>query len=463
VADAGSHYGTYVDGRRVEQETELKPGDTIRVGEVDLAVEQYVPERELLSDSHALAEGPGTIFRPMRAQTTPGASGDGELIRLLGELNRAIVSNPFADMLNHVVDLAFAAVPADRAFLMLRDEADGALSARVLRQRDGCAPPDATLSRTVVRRVMQERVAVLAADATTDPHLGASDSIIALNIRSFMCAPLWSQDTVIGVLYVDSPRSARFRAADLDAFTALANAAAVAIAQARLSNQLLEETRRRERLQRYHSPAIVTRILQGDNSDSGLRAQEREVTVMFCDIVDFTALSERLSPAETATALNAFLTRMTDVVFAHEGTLDKFLGDALLAVFGAPFDQADHAMRAVEAALAMRQALAELNERPDVPKLEMRVTINTGVALAGDFGSPKRREFTVLGDVVNTASRMENEIAAPGEIVVAGSTFARVKDRVIARPLGSRTVRGRGQSLDTYAVEGLAPYAPQTS
>ena len=145
---------------------------------------------------------------------------------------------------------------------------------------------------------------------------------------------------------------------------------------------------------------------------------------------------------------------MTDVVFEHEGTLDKFLGDALLAVFGAPFDQPQHPLRAVQSALAMRRALADMNAKQDGPKLGMRIAINTGVAITGDIGSPRRREFTVLGDVVNTAARMESEVAGPGEIVISGSTYERVKDRVKVRPLGSRALRGRAAPLDVYAVEG---------
>ena len=256
------------------------------------------------------------------------------------------------------------------------------------------------------------------------------------------------------MLYVDSPRSGQFTASHLDTFTALANAAAVAIGQARLSGQLLEETKRRERLQRYHSPAVVSRILHAADGEVGLQAQERDVSVMFCDLVGFTTLCEGIAPVQAATLLNSFLTRMTDVVFEHEGTLDKFLGDALLAVFGAPFEQPQHAMRAVEAALAMRRSLAEMNAKTDGPKLAMRIAINSGVALTGDIGSPKRREFTVLGDVVNTASRIEGEVASPGEIVISGTTYGRIRDRVTVRSLGSRVLRGRVQPLDMYAVEG---------
>jgi adenylate cyclase len=458
VQDAASRFGTFLNGQRLmatDDESPAAPGDKLKFGEVSASLEQRVAEQDLLSEGHEIAEGPGTIIQsvPM-IPSTAASTADAPLMRLMAEVGRTLVSTQsLPDILKRVVDMAFQAVPAERAFLMLRDSADEALSARVLRMRDGSVPANPTLSRLVVRRVMRERVAILAADATTDPSLTVTDSILRFNIRSFMCAPLWSRDEVIGVLYVDSPKRGVFGAAELDTLTALTNAAAVAIEQARLSSQLLEETKRRERLQRYHSPAVVSRIIHAHGEDSGPTAQERDVTVMFCDLVGFTTLCEPLAPAEAAKLLNTFLTRMTDVVFEHEGTLDKFLGDALLAVFGAPFEQPDHPLKAVEAALAMRRALADLNLTLGETKLQMRITINTGVALTGDIGSPRRREFTVLGDVVNTASRMEDEVAGPGEIVISGSTYERVKTKVKARPLGSRTLRGRATPLEMYAVE----------
>jgi len=453
LRDAGSRFGTYLDTVALEGEVFLKPGATIKLGEVQIVLEQHVPETDLLSEQHQISDGPGTICRPMADVAFTGG-GDGHLLRLLAEVGRTLLSSQsLVEVLNRVVDMAFSAVPAERAFLMLRDSADEALAARVMRHRDGTIPPNATLSRLVVRRVMRERVAMLAADATTDPGLGMTDSILRFNIRSFMCAPLWNRDEVVGVLYVDSPRSAQFTPQDLDAFTALTNAAAVAIEQARLSGQLLEETKRRERLQRYHSPAVVSRILHTPDSDGGIGANERDVSVMFCDLVGFTTLCEHIPPVQAAGLLNAFLTRMTDVVFEHEGTLDKFLGDALLAVFGAPFEQPQHARRAVDAALAMRKALAAMNRAQDGPKLEMRISINSGIALTGDIGSPRRREFTVLGDVVNTASRME-ELAGPGEIVISGATHAKLGAGITVRPLGARAIRGRTTPLELFAVEG---------
>jgi adenylate cyclase len=179
----------------------------------------------------------------------------------------------------------------------------------------------------------------------------------------------------------------------------------------------------------------------------------RDVTIMFTDIVGFTTMSELMEPSEVAATLNEFFRAMTDVIFDHQGTLDKFIGDAILAVFGAPFEQDDHALNAVHAAIAMRQALADLNSRrPDRP-LNMRIAIHSGRALAGDIGSPKRREFTVLGDTVNTTSRLESSVAKPGQIVISKDTYDRLGGTIRATPLGPVTLRGRQSAIDVFAVE----------
>jgi len=323
----------------------------------------------------------------------------------------------------------------------------------VMRNRDGSVPTNVSLSRTVVNIVMRDRVAMLAKDARYDPRLDIAGSIQAMNIRSFMCAPLWNRNEVIGVLYCDNARSKKFTADDLEVFTALSNYAAVAIEQARVAQQLIQETWRRERLQRYHSPGVIKRILQDTDAEQRFMTQERDVTVMFCDIVGFTTLCEQLEPAVIGELLNSFFGRMADVIFDHEGTLDKFIGDGILAVFGAPFDQPDHAARCVAAALAMRQQLAHFNlEQPR--HIRMRIAINTGRALTGDIGSPKRREFTVLGDVVNIAARLEASVAQPDQIVISDKTRERLGDAFQLRPLGVVSLRGRESNLAIFEVIG---------
>lgn len=379
----------------------------------------------------------------------------GRLLRLLTEISKTLVTlQPLEKVLSRVVELVFEVVPAERAFLLLRDAIDQPLSARIMRNRDGSVPSKVSISRTIVNAVMRDRVAMLAKDALYDTRLHASDSIQSMNVRSFMCAPLWNQNDVIGVLYCDNPRSKKFITDDLEVFAALCNYAAVAIEQARLSLRLLEETRRRERLTRYHSPGVINRIMQEGDSEGAFVAQERDLSVMFCDIVGFTTMCQHAEPQQIGELLNDFFGRMAEVIFEHDGTLDKFIGDAILAVFGAPFEQPDHATRAVGAALAMQRELARANAEHPERALRMRIAINSGRALTGDIGSPKRREFTVLGDVVNTASRIESQIAEPDQIVISANTRERIGNAFEIRSLGGKTLRGRDIPLEVFEVLG---------
>jgi adenylate cyclase len=380
----------------------------------------------------------------------------GRVLRLLTDISKTLVTvQPIEQVLTRVAELVFEAVPAERAFLLLRDTWDQPLTARVMRNRDGSVPGNVSISRTVVNQVVHDRVAMCAQDARVDARLGTSSSVEAMNVRSFMCAPLWNRNDVIGVLYCDNPRSKQFTADDLEVFTALSNYAAVAIEQARLSKLLLEETRRRERLQRYHSPAVVSRILHAKGAgEDRFVTQEREVTVMFTDIVGFTRLCEHMEPAAIGELLNDYFGNMADIIFEHEGTLDKFIGDAILAVFGAPFDQPDHAERCVEAALEMRAALARTNAVRGGPPISVRIALNTGRALTGDMGSPRRKEFTTLGDVVNTASRLQHSVAKPDQIVLTDATRQQLGGRFRLNPLGSFPIRGRESAVDVFEVLG---------
>jgi adenylate cyclase len=144
-------------------------------------------------------------------------------------------------------------------------------------------------------------------------------------------------------------------------------------------------------------------------------------------------------------------------VFKYEGTLDKYIGDAIMAVFGAPLDMEDHAARSIKCALEMRERLEEFNaERKEQgPTLQIRIGINSGNAVAGEIGSINKKEYTVLGDTVNTASRLESSVAKPGLIVIGENTFEAVKDIAILRSMGKATLKGKQKEVAVYAVEGL--------
>src|SRR5207244_1045701 len=211
-----------------------------------------------------------------------------------------------------------------------------------------------SISKTIADRVIKDRVSILTSDALVDPRFGAGDSIRFHGIRSAMCAPLWNKDQVIGIIHVDSPMLTNcFTLNDLDLLTALANYAAVAVERARLNQKIVAEEKKRERLGRFLSPQVTARILATSESQGmALGVPEvKDVSVLFSDIVGFTGMSEKMSPAAVSLLLNDYFSRMTDIIFKYEGTLDKYIGDAIMAVFGAPLDMPDHCVRAIKAAL----------------------------------------------------------------------------------------------------------------
>ena len=217
-------------------------------------------------------------------------------------------------------------------------------------------------------------MSILTSDAQVDPRFGSGDSIRFHGIRSAMCAPLWNKDQVIGIIHVDSPMLTNcFNLNDLDLLTALANYAAVAVERARLNQKIVAEEKKRERLGRFLSPQVTNRILATSESQGAALGvpEVRDVSVLFADIVGFTTMSEKMSPAAVSLLLNEYLSRMTDIIFKYEGTLDKYIGDAIMAVFGAPLDMPDHAARSIKTALEMRDRLEEFNaERKEGPAAE---------------------------------------------------------------------------------------------
>jgi adenylate cyclase len=186
--------------------------------------------------------------------------------------------------------------------------------------------------------------------------------------------------------------------------------------------------------------------------------------VLFADIVGFTTMSEKMIPAAVALLLNDYLTRMTEVIFRYEGTLDKYIGDAIMAVFGAPLDMPDHAERAIRVALEMQERLGEWNsEHKDGPNLRIRIGINSGKAVAGEIGSINKREYTVLGDTVNTASRLESGVAKPGTVVIGENTYALADGKFECRPLGSFSLKGKEREVRVYEVIAPIDATPSTS
>lgn len=391
-----------------------------------------------------------------------------KIFEILVQVARTLIEAPDVDqILSKVVDLLFDFLPAERAVVVLREDS-GRLVATLARQR-GRAGSEATetFSHTIVETVVRERVAILTSDALTDDRFEAGQSIRIQQIRSAMCVPLWNREHVIGALHVDTPlKTGTFTADDLDLLTALGNFAAVAIERARLQGRIAKEERIRERLARYHSPGVVEEIVS--EGPAGVeKVRTRDVTVFFADIVGFTTAAETMAPEDLSLFLETVFTFAADAIFEQGGTLDKFIGDAVMAFFGAPIPQPDHPRRAVAAAAKLIESLKAWNVgrvgRGESP-VAVRVGVNTGHAVVGDIGSDRRVDYTVLGNTVNVAARLESSVAGPNEIVVGEETAHRAGDAFVFEPLGEKRLKGLTKGLRAFRVvlaDNGAPVRPR--
>jgi len=471
IVDLNSHNGTFVNGTRI-REVPLRDGDEILIGQTLILYQEMMVQPINLSRDETPSESMATIIKPIDdlAITGPLSTREHDQhieqlernnrnLRILYQLSESLISSvSLTELLETIIDLIFKSMKADRGFLMLIDEG-GTLIPKVVQYRETSSKEGEkiTVSQTIVNRVIQDRVAILTSDAMVDPRFNQGQSIHLHGIRSAMCVPLWRGRDIIGIIHLDSFKHAnQFTENDLELLMAIANHAAIGIEQARLNEKILKETQIRSNLERFHSPDVVNTIME-ESTERGilsLKVVERVATVLFIDIQNFTLLAERLSSPEVASLLNEYFTIMTDIVFEYDGTVDKYIGDAMMATFGAPYSHGNDAEKAVLAALKMRHEWKMLmNRKEEKHRFDVRIGINSGNVMAGYIGSPKRLEYTILGEVVNVASYLES-IAKPGEILIGGETFRQVESIFRIEEAGVRRVKRGIREVHYYRVIG---------
>ncbi len=376
---------------------------------------------------------------------------DYEKLRITYELQRSVGSELDLDrLLEKILERSFDLLSADRGVILLFEE--GELKPRCSRARRP-GPEELIVSRAVVGQVVKEKVAVLSSDAKIDPRFSESKSIIMTGIRSSMAVPLLHKAELLGVMMVDSQNPNAFGEKDLQLFTNIANQAALSIANATLARRIEQEALARARFQRLLSPAIAELVVSG-KVDVKLGGDLRETTMLFSDIRGFTSRSETMRAEEIVLMLNDYFERMVELVFRFEGTLDKFVGDEIMALFGAPVSHPDDPVRAVHVALEMLEQLRRFNiEREAEGKVtfEIGIGINSGEVVAGYIGSSRAMQYTVIGAPVNLAARLCS--AAKGmQVLISENTLSLVRDRFEVLELEPIKPKGIAQPVRVFEV-----------
>jgi adenylate cyclase len=437
VIDLGSRNGTWINDARVTRGV-LGPGDRIAFGTV--AFTAYVAESTPLRPTPSLsASDPGATLLRERVVPSPDQAladlahhtdGNGRATQRLTQLVRIAqrlgAYGDLEDLLEAITTDLFDTFAADRVAILLT-AADGTLNTSVSRDRHGSIPRP--VPRAIANGVAERQVALLTNDAASDTRT-AGESVLQQSVKSAMAAPLLGeQRATIGVLYVDHlGHGAAFDDDDLALLVAFAGIAAAAVERETAAEQRLQAARMRENFERYFTPQLAERIASTTSlvEPGGTRMP---VVVLFSDIRGFTTIAESLPPMQMASQLNEYFGAMVECVFRHGGALDKFIGDALMAYWGAPEARDDDADRAVNAAFAMADSLALLNARWRLegrPELHAGIGIHRGDAFVGNIGSPRRLEFTLIGDTVNVAHRL-CALAKAGEVLVSESIVETVR------------------------------------
>ncbi len=387
-----------------------------------------------------------------------------KILGLLFEMSKTLGTVfDLTEIFERATDLIFRGTPADRVVALLTEE-DGSgtvehslyqIGAKTREKSIEKLTDKLTVSRTITQKVMRDRVAILSQDAKTDEQFQGAESIVTQGVRSTICAPLITQSSVHGVLYADRlDPFAAFSPDHLDLISAVAAQTAVTVETVKAHKRLAREEVARANYSRFMPEYVVKQLLENPNSFR-LGGANQTITVLFADIRGFTAFSENENPEKVVGLLNHYFSAMTEIIFGHGGTLDKYVGDELMALFGAPTATADDAKNAVMAAAAMQKRLLTLNlELVDLGFSEIAVGIglHTGEATVGYIGSEKRSEYTAIGDTVNLASRLQSN-AAGGQILISEATAKAVGDILLMTKREPLVVKNRLQPVELFEVK----------
>lgn len=460
-------------------EQQLKNGDRVTIGASTLRFEQPIEERSsdvryddkplghtqlLISANDVMS----TVLRSKEEVTAPQQRDKvletlqrkANILSALYEMSKTLGSVfDLNAIFEKATDIIFRSTPADRVVALLADQ-DGSenLTPIAMRARDNKLEAHArklSIGRTITRKVMKDRVALLSQDAASDEQFAGVDSIVSQGVRSTICAPLVAETRVHGALYADRlDPFAAFKPDDLELISAVAAQTAIAVENARAHERLAREEVARANYSRFLPEVVVKQMLENPDSFK-LGGVSQTITILFADIRGFTRISEHAPPEKIVSLLNRYFSAMTEIIFAHGGTLDKYLGDGLMALFGAPTATPDDASNALNAAVAMQRRMLGINRElhdEGFQEIGVGMGLHTGEVVVGYIGSDRRSEYTAIGDTVNTSSRLESN-ARGGEILISDATAKGAHSRYKLKPREPIMVKNRQQPVNLWEVD----------
>jgi adenylate cyclase len=466
-------------------EQQLKNGDRVTIGASTLRFEQPPEERttDVRYDDKPLGHTQllisandvmSTVLRsreeiaaatPERDKMMDTLQRKANILTALYEMSKTLGSVfDLNAIFEKATDVIFRATPADRVVALLAepgssdDLEDVELIPIAMRARDDKLEAHArrlSIGRTITKKVMKDRVALLSQDAASDEQFAGVDSIVSQGVRSTICAPLVAESRVHGALYADRlDLFAAFKPDDLELISAVAAQTAIAVENARAHERLAREEVARANYSRFLPEYVVKQMLENPDSFK-LGGVNQTITILFADIRGFTRISEHAPPEKIVSLLNRYFSAMTDIIFAHGGTLDKYLGDGLMALFGAPTATPEDASNALNAAVAMQRRILSINQElrnEGFAEIGVGMGLHTGEVTVGYIGSERRSEYTAIGDAVNTASRLETN-AKGGEILISDATAKASHSRYRLEPREAIMVKNRQQPVPLWEVD----------
>jgi adenylate cyclase len=459
LTDLKSANGTFVNEQILEGPVALAQDDVVRIGSYRLifrdtfvapATPKPLPQPAFEIETAAVDLNELQDHPHLLATQSFAASPQLRALELLHEVGvRLARTVTDADVVDTAVDLLFHIEGAQRATLMAWDEHRQAFRPADLYARGGKKmvgapasfdPRNVVLSKTILEKVRAENRPLHIRDARSHAEIGRSQSVIRAGIQAAFCSPLTFQGRFLGVLYADNLAAPdAFSVDDFRIFTTIAAQTGLALASAITRGELLKREVEQAAMRLYLSPQVADLITAAGGSVE-LGGVLQPVTVLFADIRNFTKISEHLDAREVVNLLNEFFTAMTEVILDAGGTLDKYIGDCVMALFGAPVPAADDVQRAVDCAINMQRS----------SRIKIGVGLHTGPAVVGNIGSAQRMQYTAIGDTVNVAARLVH-LASPGQIIV--SEDVRNAATGVFEPLGEVELKGRQQKMHIYSLK----------